>query len=69
MNLLSHTLYYFPTITFTTAVGEVSDINFLLVKQVLKSLPDAKDAPLTIQVRKLNQHNCMYTTVQMITSC
>ncbi|KAJ6965357.1 hypothetical protein NC652_003288 [Populus alba x Populus x berolinensis] len=25
--------------------------------QVLKSLPDAKDAPLTIQVRKLNQHN------------
>jgi len=42
---------------------------FLLVKQVLKSLPDAKDAPLTIQVRKLNQHNCMYTTVQMITSC
>jgi hypothetical protein len=30
--------------TFTAVVGDVADINFLVVTQVLKSLPDAKDA-------------------------
>lgn len=30
--------------TFTAVVGDVADINFLVVTQVLNSLPNAKDA-------------------------